>query len=146
MHLWGAPFCYKIRALNTCPVENIRLYHERVQHFRNGTKIAFFIGYGRAHVEVGKGAISNWVRKFLIDAGIKQNVPRGPHSVRSAATSAAYCSGIPIKTILEKGRWSNENTWQKHYNKNIVTKSTFQSKVLSQCVKQAEISTRAQVI
>ena len=129
-----------------CPVKTIKAYLERVSTYRREEQNAFFIGYGSRHVEVKSNAISHWIRGFLVAAGVRQSVPRGPHSIRSAVSSAAFNSGIPLKTILEKGRWSTEKTWQKYYNKNIVTSSVFQTNVLSRGnFKQAKRPTRSSV-
>ena len=129
-----------------CPVKTIKAYLNRVKAYRGAGKYAFFIGFGNEHLEVTTKTISQWIRNFLIAAGVRYSVARGPHSIRSAVTSAAFAGGIPLKTILEKGRWSNEKTWQKHYHKNIVTSSVFETNVLSRTsFKQAKRSTGAPV-
>ena len=43
------------------------------------------------------------------------------HSVRSASTSKAKSLGVSTKQILKRGRWSSKSTWQKFYNKEIIS-------------------------
>ena len=42
------------------------------------------------------------------------------HSTRSASTSKAGLQGASIEGILKRRSWSNESTWQRFCNKNIV--------------------------
>ena len=42
------------------------------------------------------------------------------HSTRFASTSKAGLQGASIDDILKQGSGSNESTWQRFYNKNIV--------------------------
>jgi hypothetical protein len=41
------------------------------------------------------------------------------HSTRAASTSAASNRNVPISDILSTAGWSNERTFQVHYNKPI---------------------------
>ena len=43
------------------------------------------------------------------------------HSVRSASTSKVKSLGVSTKQILKRGRWSSKSTWQKFYNKEILS-------------------------
>ena len=50
------------------------------------------------------------------------------HSVRSASTSKVKSLSVSTKQILKQGKWSLKSTWQKFYNKEIVShdKSKFE--------------------
>ena len=43
------------------------------------------------------------------------------HSVRSVSTSKAKSLGVSTKHFLKRGRWCSKSTWQKFYNKEIVS-------------------------
>ena len=43
-----------------------------------------------------------------------------PHSCRSASTSTAKATGVPIGKILKAGQWAKESTFYKYYCRNIV--------------------------
>uniref|UniRef100_A0A0K0FTD6 Tyr recombinase domain-containing protein n=1 Tax=Strongyloides venezuelensis TaxID=75913 RepID=A0A0K0FTD6_STRVS len=59
--------------------------------------------------------LQNWVRKMLTIIGVDQN----PHSVRSAVISGEKEKKVPIKTILELGRWKNGDALKIYYMKPI---------------------------
>jgi hypothetical protein len=42
-----------------------------------------------------------------------------PHSVRSAASSAAKDFGIKVEDILAQGRWADKAMWSKYYYRSI---------------------------
>jgi hypothetical protein len=45
---------------------------------------------------------------------------RNAHSTRAAATSAAQKCGVPLADILRNAGWTNAQTFQKFYKRNIV--------------------------
>jgi hypothetical protein len=47
-------------------------------------------------------------------AGIDTSVFKA-HSVRGAATTKAYTTGVPLAQILKMANWSNERTFRRHY-------------------------------
>jgi hypothetical protein len=51
------------------------------------------------------------------------------YSVRAASTSRAKLKAVPVQEILEKAGWSNERTFSKFYDKNILTDDPFVSAV-----------------
>uniref|UniRef100_A0A0K0FRI6 Tyr recombinase domain-containing protein n=1 Tax=Strongyloides venezuelensis TaxID=75913 RepID=A0A0K0FRI6_STRVS len=59
--------------------------------------------------------LQNWVRKMLTMIGVDEN----PHSVRSAVISGEKEKKVPIKKILELGRWRNGDTLKTYYMKPI---------------------------
>ena len=45
-------------------------------------------------------------------------------SVKAVSTSKAKTLGISLSQILKEGKWSEESTWQKFYNKEIFPEIT----------------------
>ena len=84
----------------------------------------------KPHRPATKNTISRWVKETMTLAGIDTAV-YGPHSVRSASTSAAKRGGASIQDILDTAGWSNATTFAKFYNREIVDNvSTFDIAVL----------------
>jgi hypothetical protein len=69
---------------------------------------------------VGKATIARYVKDFLGDAGIDVTVFTA-HSTRSASTSLGSNMGMSFKDIANAAGWWQESTFQKYYNKPIVT-------------------------
>ena len=69
---------------------------------------------------VGKATIARYVKDFLGDAGIDVTVFTA-HSTRSASTSLGSNMGMSFKDIAKAAGWWQESTFQKYYNKPIVT-------------------------
>jgi hypothetical protein len=54
----------------------------------------------------------------------------GPHSVRSASTSAAKRGGAPIQDILDNAGWSSNSVFRKYYDKPLVMENVFADVIL----------------
>ena len=79
-----------------------------------------FISYVKSHRGVTKDTIVRWIRTVMLEAGLDVETFR-PHSTRSAATSKAKQACVPIQDILKHAGWSNERTFDRFYNKPVVT-------------------------
>ena len=53
----------------------------------------------------------------------------GPHSTRSASTSAALSAGAPINVILDAAAWSSDLTFIRFYKRDCSPKLTFSQAV-----------------
>ena len=53
-----------------------------------------------------------------------------PHSVRSAATSAAKKAGVSVDIIMKATVWKNESTFRKFYDKPIADRKRFSKPLL----------------
>ena len=65
-----------------------------------------------------KDTIARWIRTVMLDVETFT-----PHSTRSAATSKAKQACVPIQNILKHAGWSNERTFDRFYNKPVVTQA-----------------------
>ena len=103
-------------------------YLHRVSRLRGETN-QLFITISKPHHAAAKQTVSRWIKLTLMMAGIDMSIFT-PHSVRSAATSSAQNSKIPLQTILKTAGWSNECTFAKYYSKPLEAKKTFSDALL----------------
>ena len=66
---------------------------------------------------VGKGSIARWLRTLIQEAGVTGGYTA--HSVRGAATSAAFLKGMSVLDIIKVADWSSDNTFKTFYYKPI---------------------------
>lgn len=114
-----------------CVVHTLRTYLEVSKIWRNDEKFQLLLSHRKPHNPVAVSTVSRWIKEVLSLAGIDVSYFKG-HSTRSASSSKAGIVGASVQEILGEGRWSKENTWQKFYNKPIISKEQmFQTKVVS---------------
>lgn len=88
------------------------------------------LSYVKPYKPVTRDTISRWIKVVMCRSNIDVK-KYGSHSVRSAATSKAKCSSVPVKDILQKAGWSNVNTFAKFYDRDIESSADrFQQGVL----------------
>ena len=106
-----------------CPVNALNHYIEVTKPFRkeNGVK-SLLLSVHRPHKAITKSTVANWIKKVLSNSGIDTQIYQA-HSIRSASSSAASVGGVSISDILARGNWSNKNTREKFYHKEIVPSS-----------------------
>ncbi|XP_068742268.1 uncharacterized protein [Montipora capricornis] len=92
----------------------INAYITHTCNLRNPTDFRMFISFVKPHRAVSPATISRWIKTVLSDAGIDTSIFKA-HSVRGAATSAAYNKGVPVENILKLANWSNESTFRRFY-------------------------------
>lgn len=100
-----------------CPKTCLTEYISRTSSLRgsnNQCTSKVFISYTKPYKPVAPATIARWLKSVLSSAGIDTNMFKA-HSVRGAATSAAYDKGAPIEKILKLANWSNEKTFYKYY-------------------------------
>lgn len=111
-----------------CVCLALQEYITRTEKLR-GNKTRLFISYNRPHLPIARDSISRWIKIVMKQAGINTNVFNA-HSVRSAATSAAKASSVPLKTILSTAGWSRQETFARYYNKDIDDSGVFGEAIL----------------
>ena len=104
-----------------CPVLTLNYYMDKTKTFREKNKIKqVFIKTKKPHTPVCSATVARWVKKVLEECGIDTSVFKG-HSVRAASSSKAGSRGATLKDILDRGNWSQESTWQRFYNHEIIS-------------------------
>ena len=64
--------------------------------------------------------ISRLLKETLVLSGVTKMLDFGDHSTRSVSTSKAELSALSVKEVLDQGCWSNESSWQKFYDEEII--------------------------
>ena len=68
----------------------------------NADKFQLLLNYIKPHVEVHSLTVSRWIKEILKETGVDVDVFKC-YSTRSASTSKAFLSGIPVDDILSRG-------------------------------------------
>ena len=102
--------------VSVCPVTHIKHYLTKTESLRQGTKL--FISLTKPFRSVTAATIGRWIKSMLTEAGIDTS-QFSAHSSRSASSSYALSTGLPVQDILKAGGWSRAETFAKHYNKPI---------------------------
>jgi hypothetical protein len=116
--------------MELCPVKVTKNYIARTASLR-GSHTKLFIGCVAPHKPVTGPTIGNWIKVVLESSGIDTTAFKG-HSTRSASSSQVFAKGASVSDILSRGQWSNADTWQKFYNKRIISANKrFQNSLLN---------------
>ena len=123
-----------------CIVTTLDEYLNRTRTWHNNeSKTQLLLSHVKPHAEVTSSTVSRWLKHVLKEAGINVDIYKG-HSTRAASSIKAALVGLSISDILKRGSWCNESTWQKFYNKPIVSpEERFQNIVLSNSVWRCEL-------
>ena len=100
-----------------CVIKVLEEYIKKTRDLRKEER-RLFVSYQKPHGPVSKDTIARWIRDTLTQAGIDTG-RYGAHSTRSASTSAAAASEVPVTTILKAAGWSAESTFTKFYKKTL---------------------------
>ncbi|CAG2204684.1 unnamed protein product [Mytilus edulis] len=113
-----------------CILRTYEEYVRKTETLRNNEQ-KVFISTIKPYKSVTKSTIARWVKTVMKSSGINIEC-FGPHSCRSASTSAALSQGLKIDTIMKSAGWQSAKTFQKFYNKTIIieTENNFAQKIL----------------
>lgn len=125
------PICLKAFAPDRrlCIITVLNEYLKRTARLRKKDNTKLFVSIIAPHQGVSRDTIARWMKTTMKLAGIDVSV-FAPHSVRSAAASAAYKSYVPIDTILRTVGWSSETTFTKYYKKPVTKDNQFAEAIL----------------
>ena len=114
-----------------CVIHTLDRYLELTKERRKLSKATqLLLSYKKPYKEIGSKTISRWIKKVLRLANVDTNIFKG-HSTRSASTSKVSLHGLALSDILQRGSWSAASTWQKFYNKHIISpEERFQNALL----------------
>ena len=114
-----------------CIYTVLKEYLSRTRTIRtvsNSNKL--LLSYIKPYKNVTRDTISRWIKTVMCRSGIDTKI-YGSHSVRSASSSKAKVSGVPIATILERAGWSSESTFARFYSRKITSdRDQYQESVL----------------
>ena len=114
-----------------CVISTLETYLDRTRLFRSKkdsvSRHQLLLSFVEPHHAVVPCTIAGWLIKVMAEAGINVEEFRA-HSTRGAATSKAAAKGLSCKEILDKAKWKNKSTFEKHYHKEIIKKSPVEGK------------------
>ena len=113
-----------------CVLTTFNEYIKRTSSLRPKGVSSLFITTIRPFKPISRDTLSRWIKHMLKNAGIDLSIFKA-HSTRSASTSAALASNVPLATILKTAGWSQDSTFRKFYNKPIVRNTTFAQNILN---------------
>ncbi|XP_024871715.1 uncharacterized protein LOC112454508, partial [Temnothorax curvispinosus] len=113
-----------------CVATTLKRYLAVTKNLRESID-SLFITTRKPFKAAAKDTISRWIRAFLGKCGIGESY--GPHSIRHAATSAAFKKVVNIAVIKRLAGWSEKSTvFDRFYNRPIVKEnSTFAEAILA---------------
>ena len=88
-----------------CVMTCLDAYIAETETVRNTQNTRLFLSYTKPYHPITKNTLSRWVKYVMAKSGIDINTFR-PHSTRSASTSAALRSGVPLDIIMKVAGWS----------------------------------------
>ena len=109
-------------------VDNLKEYLRKTGEFRKHPEL--FLSMQKPYKPVSKDTISRWCKDIMQCAGIDTN-QYTTHSSRSAASSYAKAKDVSLKQVVESAGWSNEKTFARYYEKDIVTDVTIGQSILA---------------
>ena len=110
----------------------MRAYLHRTTEWRTSpAHNGLLLSTTKPHKPVATATVSSWLKQAISRAGINTMVFKG-HSTRSASSSKAQRTGLPLTDIMQTANWSQAKTFHRHYNKYVKGASeNFASNVLS---------------
>lgn len=100
-----------------CVVRTLKTYLVIVGPHRKNMK-QLLLSIAKPYHEVKRDTIARWTINTLQAAGIDTGKYKG-HSTRGASASATRSSGVNINVIMKHAGWRCEESFARHYNKQI---------------------------
>ena len=98
---------------NLCVVRTLKEYRTRTAKLRKSSKLLLAVVF--PHAPVTAQTVSRWLKNALGLAGVKPDYTG--HSTRSASTSAAAASGIPLEIVLQAADWASAEAFHRFYHR-----------------------------
>lgn len=100
-----------------CVVRTLKAYLVIVGPHRKNMK-QLLLSIGKPFHEIKRDTIARWTVDTLQAAGVDVSKYKG-HSTRGASASATRASGVNINVIMKHAGWRCEESFARHYNKQI---------------------------
>ncbi|VEN38889.1 unnamed protein product [Callosobruchus maculatus] len=112
-----------------CVARTLEYYMKVTSPYRKDTQF-LFPTYKKPHHRATAQTISRWLKDVLNKSGIDTSLFKA-HSVRHAASSAAFRAGANIECIRNAAGWTEKsNTFAKFYNRPLNTEKDFAESVV----------------
>ena len=112
-----------------CVTKHLEAYLQRTESSRKGIDNLFITSTKPYHAATGN-TVSRWIKNILLKAGISVELASAG-SARSASTSKAAAGGAPLDTIMSSAGWAKESTFQRFYNKPLLTEKNLSNFILN---------------
>ena len=109
-----------------CVVTMLLAYVRKTAPLRSSSQL--LVTWAKPHGACSTATISRWLKSTLRSAGVAGFTA---HSTRSASTSKATESTVPIDCIMKAAGWSQQSTFTRHYKRQIT--KNFGSELLKAC-------------
>lgn len=100
-----------------CVVRTLKTYLSVVGPDRKDKK-QLLLSITSPYHEIKRDTVARWTMNTLAAAGINTEVYKS-HSTRGASASATRSSGVKINLVMKHAGWRCEESFAKHYNKQI---------------------------
>ena len=98
-----------------CVFRTLTVYIKRTENLRGDEK-RLFISYIKPYNVVTTTTISRWIKTVMCLSDIDISRFKS-HSTRSASTSKARQTGVPLSQILSVAGWASDKTFSQYYEK-----------------------------
>lgn len=116
-----------------CVVHTLKEYLFRTRGLRK--KIDYlFVSIRGDHIKVKESTIAGWVKDIMKLSGVDISVFK-PHSVRGATTSKLSTLKVPVKSIMDKASWKCQTTFEKFYNKDVISENDIENVMLKNFIQ-----------
>lgn len=112
-----------------CPVRVLRVYLSRTAHMRSNKK-ALFVSLQPNHAkDITKQSVANWLRRtiklcYSLTGNDPDTVSRATaHEIRAITSSVKFERNLSLQSILHCCTWKHENTFIKHYLRDVAVLS-----------------------
>lgn len=120
---------------NLCFVTILREYLNVSKKWRPRKEKSLIITTCKPYVVAHKCTIAKWVRSTLRKSGIDINMFKA-HSVRGASTSKLFTINVPVDKIMKHAMWSQEGTFKKFYNKEVLPTEDISHRLLTEFIQK----------
>ncbi|CAH2209141.1 jg16987 [Pararge aegeria aegeria] len=107
--------------INICPASVLKDYIFVTKNMRTPNVGNLLLTFKKPHKATTAQSISRWIKQVISESGVDVNT-FSAHSIRHAATSAAYHAGLSLDTIRKTAGWSSTSlAFARFYNRPILT-------------------------
>ena len=104
---------------SVCVVRNLKMYINKTKDLTNAGDM-LLCSYVPPYRAIGTQTLARWTKTIMKDAGIDISIFK-PHSTRGSSASKLAQMGTPLKEIMKKGCWTDQNTFKQFYLRDILS-------------------------
>ena len=109
-----------VTAPQLCPVATFHSYSSARATIVGDKYDRFFICHRKPNGPATVDTLARWVKQVMTAAGVDTDI-FCPHSCRSASSSKARNTGVPLQKVLAAGQWFTDSVFYRFYEKQIIS-------------------------